>query len=129
MKGKPPMSTYLFKGDPGLYSTETSRIVSAGEPVAGCNSPFFCDPDVYYKKNFDVPADAKYASLQGTCAAVVDMEVVPFALGVLPTSPKSSTAGTGAAPVAVDPAQLSDAARGAATSTVAVVAVLLPMAL
>ena len=44
---------------------------------------------MYYKKTIDVPADAKYASLEGTCAAVVDMEVVPFVLGEIPTTLKS----------------------------------------
>lgn len=91
MEGKPPMSTYLYKGDPGLYSKDKSRLVSAGSPVAGCNSPFFCDPEIYYAKTFDVPSDAKYASLQGTCAAVVDMEVVPFVLGKVSTTLKTVT--------------------------------------
>lgn len=44
MEGKPPMSTYLYRGDPGLYSEHNSRLVSAGTISAGCREGFYCDP-------------------------------------------------------------------------------------
>jgi len=90
MEGKPPMSTYLYRGDPGLYSEHNSRLVSAGTISAGCREGFYCDPDEHYQETFDVPTDAKYASFHGTCAAVVGMEVVPFVLGEIPSTPKGA---------------------------------------
>jgi len=86
VEGKPP-STYLFKGDPGLYHKETSQLESGGAPIAGCSQPSYCDPARYYTKTVDVPADAKYTRAHGSCAAVAGMKVEPFQLGQLPSQP------------------------------------------
>ena len=73
------------------------------------------DPATYYKKTFDVPEDAKYRALTGTCAAVVDMKVEPFVLGQVPSTPKNppsveAPVAASAAPVAAPAASPSSAA-------------------
>ena len=69
MAGKPPASTYFFKGDPGLYSQDTAQLQSGGAPIKGC-SDTYCDPAIYFKKNVDVPPNSKYTRPAGSCARV-----------------------------------------------------------
>jgi len=84
-------STYYFKGNPGVYNQTDSRLMSGGAPIEGCDNYAYCDPDTYYNPTFQVPSDAKYASLEGSCAAIVTRQVEPFVLGKLPTTPKNTS--------------------------------------
>ena len=82
-------STYYYKGDPGLYNLSDSRLLAAGSPIANCSNLAFCDPAEHLNVIMNVPADAKYTRLEGTCAAMVTMEVMEFQVGVLPSEPKN----------------------------------------
>jgi hypothetical protein len=84
-------STYYFKGNPGIYNQTDSRLMSGGAPIEGCDNYAYCDPDVFYNPTVEVPADAKYASLEGSCAAIVASQVEPFVLGQLPSTPKNTS--------------------------------------
>jgi len=84
-------STYLYKGNPGLYNQSNSRLLSAGAAIENCGNFVYCDPAEHYQEIFAVPQDAKYASLQGTCAPIVNMEVEDFVLGKLPSVLKTNT--------------------------------------
>jgi hypothetical protein len=61
---------------------------SGGAPIESCANFFNCDPDTYYIPQIQVPTDAKYIPLQGSCAAMVGMYVEPFVLGQLPSTPQ-----------------------------------------
>lgn len=98
MDGKPPASTYFFKGDPGLYDKKNARLLSGGSPVTGCSNPTHCSPENFYKKTLDVPARAKYVATHGSCASLVDMKVEPFKLGQLPSVPKAEKTADTTAP-------------------------------
>jgi len=87
MQGKPPASTYAYKGDPGMYDRQIAVLQSGGKPVENCNNYFYCDPEKFYQENIVVEEGAKYAELHGTCAAMVNMVVEPFELGKLPSIP------------------------------------------
>lgn len=87
-KQKGDLSTYYYKGDPGLYNFTTSRLMMTGAPIKDCNNFKFCDPEIYFNMTTLVPDDALYTSMEGTCAAMVTMLVEPFQLGVLPNTPK-----------------------------------------
>ena len=81
-------STYYYKGNPGVYDLTDSRLMMTGYPIKNCNSMQFCDPEVYFDMSNVIPDDAMMISMQGTCAAMVTMEVEPFSLGQLPSTPK-----------------------------------------
>ena len=81
-------STYFYKGDPGEYSTDTSQLMFTGAPL-DCPSYSYCNPDEFMEVKTIVPEGAGYASLEGTCAPMVTMEVEPFELGKLPSTPKA----------------------------------------
>ncbi|KAL7538561.1 hypothetical protein ACHAWF_006129 [Thalassiosira exigua] len=81
-------STYYYKGDPGLYNPTTSRLTMAGSPIKDCNNFFFCDPEQFLDVNMIVPGDAKYTDMEGTCAAMVNMQVEDFVMGQLPSTPR-----------------------------------------
>jgi len=85
-------STYYYKGNPGVYDLKDSRLMMTGYPIKGCNSMQFCDPEVYFDMSNMIPDDAMMRSMQGTCAAMVTMEVEPFSLGQLPSTPKDTSA-------------------------------------
>lgn len=94
MEGKPPASTYFFKGNPGLYDLETAQIKSGGAPIKGCSNFVFCEPNEYYEATVLVPEGAKYAAPYGTCAAAADMKVEPFVLSKVPSIPKDGEKST-----------------------------------
>lgn len=77
-------STYYSKGNPGMYNQTDSRLLAGGEPIQGCKDFGFCDPEIYFVETVEVPPTAPYATLAGTCAAIVGMEVEPFVSGKLP---------------------------------------------
>jgi len=79
-------STYYFKGDPGMY--EQTQLAAIGAPLVDCNDGSFCDPDSFFRQVLSVPLNAKYATLEGSCAAIKDTQVAEFAPGVLPSIPK-----------------------------------------
>jgi len=81
-------STYYYKGNPGVYDLQDSRLMMTGYPIKNCKSMQFCDPEVYFDMSNLIPDDAMMRSMQGTCAAMVAMEVEPFSLGQLPSTPK-----------------------------------------
>ena len=81
-------STYYYKGNPGVYNLTDSRLEMTGYPIRDCSSMQFCDPAVYFEMSNMVPEDASYRAMEGTCAAMVTMEVEPFVLGQLPSTPK-----------------------------------------
>merc|ERR1719471_1556290 len=93
----------------------------AGPPIEGCDSVRFCDPDKYVTT--ELPENAKYSSLIGTCAATVDMEIEAFQLGVLPSTtkdpssvpepPTACTGCAGMAPCFAEACALRDAGTGA----------------
>lgn len=85
-------STYYYKGNPGVYNLTDSRLMMTGYPIKGCSSMQFCDPAVYFDMSNMIPDDAMLRSMQGGCAAMVTMEVEPFALGQLPSTPKDMSA-------------------------------------
>lgn len=81
-------STYFYKGDPGEYSSDTSQLMMTGAPL-DCPSNQYCNPDEFMEVKTVVPEGAGYVSLEGTCATMVTMEVEPFELGKLPSTPKT----------------------------------------
>ena len=68
-------STYYYKGNPGVYNLTDSRLEMTGYPIRDCSSMQFCDPAVYFDMSNMVPEDASYRAMEGTCAAMVTMEV------------------------------------------------------
>jgi len=94
MQGKPPASTYAYKGDPGMYDRQMAVLQSSGKPVEGCGNYFYCDPETFYQEDITVEKGAKYAELHGTCAAMVNMVVEPFELGKLPSVAKEGSTAT-----------------------------------
>ena len=96
MEGKPPPSTYLFKGDPGLYNKQTSKIESGGAAIVGCSHPSYCDPTAYYTKTVQVGPGAHYAAVHGFCAAVSGMTVESFVPGQVPSKPSIHPANSAA---------------------------------
>ena len=88
-------STYYFKGDPGMYNQSMSYLMAAGAPIVNCNNFAFCDPDVYFQEVITVADDALYTRMEGTCAAMVTKQVIPFELGVLPSDHKDETPSNG----------------------------------
>jgi hypothetical protein len=48
----------------------------------------------------EVPPEAKYTAMEGTCAAMVTMQVEAFEMGVLPSTPKNMSAEANPPPVA-----------------------------
>ena len=94
-------STYFYKGDPGVYNLTDSRMEMTGYPIKDCPSMQFCDPAVYFRMSNMVPEDASYRAMEGTCSAMVTMEVEPFVLGQLPSTPKDMSAEVEADPCAI----------------------------
>ena len=91
-------STYYYKGDPGLYNLSDSRLLAAGSPITNCSNLAFCDPTEHLNVIMEVPADAPYTRMEGTCAAMVTMEVMEFQVGVLPSNPKNMSAAANVPP-------------------------------
>mmetsp|Transcript_14316 Transcript_14316/g.25153 ORF Transcript_14316/g.25153 Transcript_14316/m.25153 type:complete len:451 (+) Transcript_14316:153-1505(+) len=82
-------SSYYHRGDPGLYDLSSSRLMMTGSPIEGCDSFSFCDPGEHFDMMVTVPEDASYTAMEGTCAAIVTMEVEDFEMGVLPSVPRN----------------------------------------
>jgi hypothetical protein len=85
-------STYLNRGNPGLYNQTYSQLLEVGAPLTKCFTYTYCDPRKFFHPIFQVPSKAKYTALTGGCARVVEMEVEDFVLGKLPSTPKDLTA-------------------------------------
>ena len=63
-------SIYESRANAGLYSNR-SVLLSGGSIDAGCNELDTCDVK-YYKPEIIVAEDAKYTSLHGSCARLLD---------------------------------------------------------
>lgn len=85
-------SKYYYKGDPGMYNLTDSRLLAIGAPITNCSNLAYCDPADHLEVIMDVPVDAPYTQMAGSCAAMVTREVMPFEIGVLPTEPKNMSA-------------------------------------
>jgi len=73
-------STYLNRGDVGLYDPADKRLRSFGEPLtdATCASWSHCDPDVSFAEVLAVPDGAAYAAPEGSCASILEAPVEPY---------------------------------------------------
>ncbi|CAB9521052.1 expressed unknown protein [Seminavis robusta] len=78
-------STYFYKGNPGIYNQ--ARLQSGGSPIVDCNSISYCPPEDFFRETTAVPDNARYATLAGSCAAMVGMEVEEFVFNQLPDKP------------------------------------------
>ena len=63
--GKPPASTYFYKGDPGLYDTKTKQLLSEGSPIEGCSAASYCNPDG--RSTNKIPGMSGFAHCTGAC--------------------------------------------------------------
>jgi len=76
-------SIYFNRGDVGLYSMTDARLLSVGSPLtdAACTNPIYCDPETSFEEILEIPDNAAYTTLEGSCASVVESKVEAYQPG------------------------------------------------